>query len=94
MIVQAHPTPDLLFQTIEKLPTTMNDIDPVEFGRMQADVHMLKTEMSEVRRDVKELLEMANRGRGGLWMFNSGLVAAGGVLAWAVDHFFLKGPVK
>ncbi len=46
----------------------MSTIDPIEFGRMQSDVHMLKSEMSEVRRDVKELLEMANKGQGGLWM--------------------------
>lgn len=85
---------DLLFQAVENLPTIMSDIDPVEFGRVQADVHMLKTEMGEIKRDVKALLELANRGRGGLWMFNGGLVFAGGLLAWIVDHFVLRNPIK
>jgi hypothetical protein len=67
---------------------TMSNIDPIEFGRMQSDVHMLKNEMGEVRRDVKELLEMANKGQGGLWMFRSMYVAAGGLLAWLIPQLF------
>ena len=73
-------------QTIDQTMST--NIDPIEFGRMQADVHMLKTEMGEVRRDVKELLEMANKGQGGLWMFRTMYVAAGGLLAWLIPHAF------
>lgn len=79
-------------QTIDQQFTysrdTMSNIDPIEFGRMQSDVHMLKNEMGEVRRDVKELLEMANKGQGGLWMFRSMYVAAGGLLAWLIPQLF------
>lgn len=73
---------------IERIETQMSNIDPIEFGRMQSDVHMLKSEMSEVRKDVKELLEMANKGQGGLWMFRTMYVAAGGLLAWLIPHAF------
>lgn len=66
----------------------MSTIDPIEFGRMQSDVHMLKSEMGEIRQDVKALLEMANKGQGGLWMFRTMYVAAGGLLAWLIPHAF------
>jgi hypothetical protein len=67
-------------------------MDPVEFGQMQADVQTLKQQMGEVRADVKSLLGMANQGKGGLWMFRTGYVLAGGILAWVVEHFVMRGP--
>lgn len=73
---------------LDHIEFQMSNIDPIEFGRMQSDVHMLKSEMSEVRKDVKELLEMANKGQGGLWMFRTMYVAAGGLLAWLIPHAF------
>lgn len=83
------PRHDLLFQAIESLPD-MNSIDPIEFGRMQADVHTLKADMADLKGDVKALLEMANQGKGGLWMFRTAYVAAGGLAVWAVEHFVTK----
>ena len=68
----------------------MNNIDPVEFGRMQADVHTLKQQMTNVSTKVDLLLEMANQGKGGLWMFRTAYVAAGGLLVWAAEHFITK----
>jgi hypothetical protein len=62
------------------------DIDPIEFGKLQAEVGALNREVGELKADVRELLELANKGRGGLWMFNSGLVLAGGVAAWVFEH--------
>lgn len=82
------PNLETLFQTITALPTDMSEIDPIEFGRMQADVHTLKQQMEEVRDDLKLLLEMANKGQGGLWMFRTMYVAAGGLLAWLIPHAF------
>jgi hypothetical protein len=79
---------DTLLQAITNLPDTMSNIDPVEFGRMQADVHTLKGQMEEVRSDLKELLELANQGQGGLWMFRTIYVAAGGLIAWLIPHAF------
>jgi hypothetical protein len=80
---------DRLFQAIERLPD-MNNIDPVEFGRLQADVHTLKSDMIDLKHDVKALLEMANQGKGGLWMFRTAYVAAGGVVVWIAEHFIAK----
>lgn len=69
---------------LESLDHDMSNIDPIEFGRMQADVHTLKADMVELKNDVRALLEMANTGKGGLWMFRTMYVAAGGLVAWAL----------
>jgi hypothetical protein len=66
----------------------MSMIDPIEFGRMQSDVHMLKSDMADLKGDVKALLEMANKGQGGLWMFRTMYVAAGGLLAYLTPQAF------
>lgn len=65
-------------------------IDPVDFGELRGEVNALKAQMASVSVKVDQLLEMANKGRGGLWMFNSGLVFAGGIAAWVVEHFITK----
>lgn len=54
----------------------MNGIDPREFGRLEAEVKSLQTEVSGLRDDVKELLELANKSKGGFWM---GMAIASGV---------------
>ena len=39
----------------------MPDIDPVRFGQMAAEVDSLRREVTELRADVKSLLELANQ---------------------------------
>lgn len=62
-------------------------IDPVDFGELRGEVNALKAQMAGIASKVDQLLEMANQGKGGLWMFNSALVMAGGLIAWVADHF-------
>jgi hypothetical protein len=45
----------------------MSEIDPREFGKLEAQVESLQTEVHGLRDDVKQLLEMANKSKGGLW---------------------------
>lgn len=79
---------DYLADQVDKVEKMM--VDPVEFGRLQADVHTLKADMADLKGDVKSLLELANQGKGGLWMFRTAYVAAGGLLVWALEHFIGK----
>ena len=44
----------------------MSDIDPVKIGVMWQKVEAMEKEVTEMRQDIKELLAMANKGRGGL----------------------------
>ena len=46
----------------------MSEIDPREFGKLEAQVEALQAEVSAMRDDIKALLEMANRSKGGFFV--------------------------
>ena len=54
----------------------MIDIDPVKVGVMWQKVEAMEKEVAEMRTDIKELLAMANKGRGGFWV---GMMVVSGV---------------
>lgn len=64
----------------------MSDIDPVKFGQMAAEVEGLKTQVAELRADVKSLLELANQSKGGFWMGMAVASTVGGIVAWVFSH--------
>lgn len=43
------------------------DLDPVKVGVMWQKVEVMEAEVTELRKDVKELLALANKSRGGFW---------------------------
>ena len=45
----------------------MAEIDPIKVGVMWQKMETMEREVSELRDDVKTLLEMANKSKGGLW---------------------------
>lgn len=67
----------------------MNEIDPREFGKLEAEVHSLRAQMALLQHDVRQLLDLANKGRGGLWF---GMTVVSGVSA-AIAYMtnFLRG---
>jgi len=46
----------------------MSDIDPREFGKLEAQVEALQAEVAAMREDIKCLLEMANKSKGGMFV--------------------------
>ena len=44
------------------------EIDPIKFGVTWQKVEAMEMEVAELRKDVKELLALANKGRGGFWV--------------------------
>jgi hypothetical protein len=46
----------------------MSEIDPREFGKLEAQVEALQAEVSAMRDDIKALLEMANKSKGGFFV--------------------------
>ena len=64
----------------------MSDIDPREFGKLEAQVEALQKEVHALRDDVKQLLEMANKSKGGLWVGMSIASAIGGVVTFVADR--------
>ena len=63
-----------------------DDIDPVKFGLLIGQVKALESQVESLQADVKQLLELANKGKGGLW-FGMGIASLlGGLFGWVVDH--------
>jgi len=60
----------------------MSDIDARDFGRLEAQVEALQTEVHSLSKDVKELLELANKGKGGFWMGMTIASAVGGIFTF------------
>ena len=61
-------------------------IDPREFGRLEAQVEALQSQLNDLSVDVKALLELANRSKGGLWLGMGMASAIGGVVTWVATH--------
>ena len=60
----------------------MSDIDARDFGKLEAQVEALQAEVHSLAQDVKELLELANKSRGGFWMGMTIASMAGGVITF------------
>lgn len=67
----------------------MSDIDPVQFGALTAQVTTLENQVTSLQADVKLLLELANKSKGGFWVGMSIASALGGFVSWVVSHFTL-----
>jgi hypothetical protein len=64
----------------------MSDIDPVKFGLLIGQVKTLEDQVSSLQADVKELLELANKGKGGFWMGMTIASAVGAIVSWFGSH--------
>ena len=67
----------------------MSDIDAREFGKLEAQVEALQSEVHELSKDVKALLELANKSKGGFWMGMTIASMAGGLITF-IGGKFLK----
>jgi len=67
----------------------MSEIDPVKIGVMWSKVEAMEREVAEMRQDIKELLAMANKGRGGFWV---GMMVVSGIssLIGFIAHYFTQ----
>ena len=65
----------------------MNDIDPVKFGLLIGQVKTLEDQVAAMQSDIKELLALANKGKGGFWMGMTIASAFGGIVSWVVSHW-------
>jgi DNA anti-recombination protein RmuC len=64
----------------------MSDIDAREFGKLEAQVESLQKEMHSLSADVKALLELANKGKGGFWMGMTIASFMGGIVTFIADR--------
>jgi hypothetical protein len=64
----------------------MSDIDPVQFGVLTAQVQTLEKQVEDLRKDVKQLLELANRSKGGFWVGMTIASSVGAFVSWIAGH--------
>ena len=66
----------------------MSEIDARDFGRLEAQVEVLQKEMESLSHDVKALLELANKGKGGIWIGMTIASFMGGVITFCADRLW------
>ena len=64
----------------------MSDIDARDFGKLEAQVESLQDQVTQLSADVKALLELANKGKGGFWMGMTIASFMGGVINFVADR--------
>lgn len=65
----------------------MDNLNPVEYGRLIAKVEGLEAKVSSMDADIKTLLALANQSKGGFWMGMTIASLVGGFLAWLTQHW-------
>lgn len=68
----------------------MSDIDPFQYGQLVAQVTALDQQVRDLRQDVKNLLELANKSKGGFWMGMAIASSMGGLVGLLTDHLLRK----
>ena len=66
----------------------MSEIDARDFGRLEAQVETLQGQVTQLSTDVKALLELANKGKGGFWMGMTIASFMGGVITFVADKLW------
>ena len=66
----------------------MSEVDARDFGKLEAQVEALQKEMHTLSADVKALLELANKGKGGFWMGMTIASIMGGVITFIADKLW------
>jgi hypothetical protein len=64
----------------------MTQLDPIQFGELKKHVQLLEKQVTDLQHDVRQLLEMANKSKGGLWMGLTFASMFGGVISWVIGH--------
>jgi hypothetical protein len=67
-------------------PRSAAVIDPIQYGALTAQVTNLEREVQELKADVRALLELANKSKGGLWAGMAIVSAGSALVSWIVAH--------
>lgn len=66
-----------------------NEIDPVKYGVLWERVQNMDKKIDRMENQIEQLLELANKSKGGFWMGMTIASFAGAVVSWVASH--LKG---
>lgn len=62
------------------------EIDPVKYGVLWERVQQMDKKIDKMEGQIAELLELANKGKGGFWMGMTIASSVGAVVAWVAGH--------
>ena len=83
-------TKDIKGSTNEILMSDLEKFDMFKFGQLVNQVETLQNKVDAMDRDIKELLELANKSRGGFWMGMTIASGVGGLITFITNHWMGK----
>lgn len=63
------------------------EIDPVKYGVLWERVQNMDRKIDKMENQIEQLLELANKSKGGLWMGMTIASSIGGLLGWFSSHW-------
>jgi hypothetical protein len=68
----------------------MAEFDMFKFGGLVQQVETLQAKVDDMDKDIKELLELANKSRGGFWMGMAVVSAISGIISFFAGIYHSK----
>lgn len=68
----------------------MNEINPVEYGKLVNSVENLEQKVNAMDNDIKKLVAMAERSKGSLWALMGVSSVVGGIITFITSHWTVK----
>ena len=63
------------------------EIDPVKYGVLWQKVQDMDKKVDKMERQLEELLELANKSKGGFWMGMTIASGVGGIIGWITSNW-------
>lgn len=63
------------------------NFDPVKYGVLWERVQMMDRKIDKMETQIDQLLELANKSKGGFWMGMTIASGVGGVISWIISHW-------
>ena len=63
------------------------DFDPVKYGVLWQKVQAMDKKVDKMERQLEQLLELANRSKGGLWFGMTIASAVSGIIGFVISHW-------
>lgn len=63
------------------------NFDPVKYGVLWERVQVMDKKMDKMEAQIDQLLELANKSKGGFWMGMTIASGVGGIIGWIISHW-------
>ena len=63
------------------------EIDPVKYGVLWERVQQMDKKIDKMEKQIEQLLELANKSKGGLWAGMTIASMLGGAVSWVATHW-------